>query len=264
MKERLRTIFWDAESRVGQAFDLVMIFLVALSLVGMTLETLRNLPHWERQALAAVNAFVMVAFTIEYILRVWTAPDRFRYVRSFWGIVDLAAFLPFWLSFAAGSQTVRLLRLLRLLKLLRYVAALERMRRAFDLVWRELSVVLLLAVLMIFITGVGIYNFENEAQPEKFGSIPDALWFAVATLTTVGYGDAYPVTPGGKLFTFLTLMIGLGIVSLPAAVVGAAMQQARDEERLAKAEKARQRAEKRAAKAEAGARFTHGDGVCGE
>lgn len=262
MKERLRRILWDESDPAARNFDFAMIVLIALSIAGMTMETVPGLPEWERSALGWANVAVMGIFTIEYGLRLWTSPRPWKYVRSFWGLVDLAAFLPFWLSIGSGSQSVRLLRLLRLLKLLRYVAAIERMRRAFQLVWRELTIVLLLAVMMIFITGVGIYNFENEAQPDKFGSIPESLWFAVATLTTVGYGDTYPVTTGGKVFTFMILMIGLGIVALPAAVVSAAMQQARDEERVAKAEKGRRKAEQKMAEAKAGPPWH--DGVCGE
>ena len=231
MKETLRKILWQEDGQAARAFDLTMIGLIVLSIVGMTVETIPGITPWEHEALSWFNLAIMLVFTIEYGLRTWSAPQPMRYVLSFWGLVDLLAFLPFWLAIGSGSQSVRALRILRLLKLMRYVPAIERMRRAMQLVWRELSIVLMMAVLMIFLTGVGIYNFESDVQPEKFGYIPQSLWFAVATLTTVGYGDAYPVTVGGKVFTFLMLMIGLGIVALPAAVVGAAMQQAREEQR---------------------------------
>lgn len=263
MKEVVARMLWDENDPAARRFDLTMAALIVVSIVAMTMETLPGLHDDHAAALGWLNFAILAMFTVEYGLRLWTAPKRLSYVRSFWGIVDLASFLPYWLAIGSGSQSMRILRLLRLLKLMRYVPAIERMRRAALLVWRELAIVLMMAVMMMFITGVGIYNFESEAQPEQFGSIPQSLWFAVTTLTTVGYGDAVPVTPGGKFFTFLILMVGLGIVALPAAVVGAAMQQARDEERMAKAEKGRRLAEKRAA--EAGTdRFTPGDGVCGE
>jgi voltage-gated potassium channel len=212
-----------------------MLVLIVISIVAMAVETMRTLPDWIREGLGLLNLVMMVIFTLEYGLRVWTARQRWRYVFSFWGLVDLVSFLPFWLSVGTGSQAIRILRMMRLLKLMRYIAAIDRMRRAFELVWRELLVVLMMAVMMMFITAVGIYNFESEAQPQHFGSIPQSLWFAVTTLTTVGYGDSYPVTTGGKFFTFLILMIGLGVVALPAGVVSSGLSQAREEERERKA-----------------------------
>ncbi len=242
MQGRIGAIIWGTHPRYGHGFDYAMLTLILVSVLAMALETMQTLPQSAKTMLSLVNIVTMVLFTVEYGLRVWTAPIRWRYVFSFWGLVDLVSFLPFWLSIGTGSQAIRILRMMRLLKLLRYIAAIDRMRRAFELVWRELLVVLFMAVLMMFITAVGIYNFENEAQPEHFGSIPQAMWFAVTTLTTVGYGDAYPVTTGGKLFTFLILMIGLGVVALPAGVVSSGMTQAREEE------KERQNRKKAAAK----------------
>ncbi len=238
MRSRIGEIIWGTHPRLGHTFDYAMLCLILVSVLVMSLETMQSLPDTAKNALAVFNSATMVLFTLEYGLRVWTAKLRWKYVFSFWGIVDLVSFLPFWLSVGTGSQAIRILRMMRLLKLLRYIAAIDRMRRAFELVWRELLVVLFMAVLMMFITAVGIYNFENEAQPQHFGSIPQAMWFAVTTLTTVGYGDAYPVTTGGKFFTFLILMIGLGVVALPAGVVSSGMTQAREEENQRKAAKA--------------------------
>lgn len=131
------------------------------------------------------------------------------------------------------------LRILRVAKLLRFVANMDLLQRAFELMWRDLLVVLFLAVIMMFCTAFGIYVFEHEAQPEAFKSIPHSFWFAITTLTTVGYGDIYPITTGGKAFTFLILMIGLGVVALPAGLVSAALTQAREELAIAKATKRR-------------------------
>ena len=142
------------------------------------------------------------------------------------------AILPFWLSLTIGlpsGETLLSLRILRVAKLLRFVANVEILQRAFELIWREMLVCIFLAIVMMFCTAFGIYTFEHEAQPEAFPSIPHSFWFAVTTLTTVGYGDIYPITIAGKFFTFVILMIGLGIIALPAGLISSAMTQARRE-----------------------------------
>lgn len=230
MRERIGAIIWGTDPRWGHGFDYAMLALIMASVLAMSIETLPDLPAGYSAVLAFTNITIVSIFTIEYAVRFWTSPQPWRYVFSFWGIVDLVAFLPFWLAIGTGTQGVRLLRLLRLLKMLRYLAAIDRVRRAVEIVWKELLVFVAIAALMLAITAIGIYNFENPAQPEIFKSIPHSLWFAVTTLTTVGYGDAYPVTVGGKFFTFLILMIGLGVVALPAGLISAAFMQAKDEE----------------------------------
>ena len=158
---------------------------------------------------------------------------------SFYGIVDLLAILPFYLS-AAGVdlyilRIVRMFRVLRILKLLRYNEALKRFGKALALAKEEIAVYSLATGMMLYLAAAGIYYFEHEAQPEVFGSIFHCLWWAVVTLTTVGYGDVYPVTAGGKAFTFVVLMCGLGIVAVPAGLVSAALSQVRRDEERARA-----------------------------
>ena len=118
---------------------------------------------------------------------------------------------------------MRLLRLVRLLKLFRTSVALDRLGRALHLVKGELIVFGILSALMLYVSAVGIYLFEHEAQPEAFSSIPQSLWWAVASFTTVGYGDLYPITTGGRIFTSLVLFIGLGIVAVPSAIITTAL-----------------------------------------
>jgi voltage-gated potassium channel len=120
-------------------------------------------------------------------------------------------------------RVFRLFRLLRIFKFNRYTRALHRLARAFADVKEELILYTFLTLLLIYLASVGIYCFENEAQPEKFGSIIDAMWWAIATLTTVGYGDVFPITAGGKLFTFFILLLGLGFVSVPSALLASAL-----------------------------------------
>ena len=115
----------------------------------------------------------------------------------------------------------------RILKLVRYNAALTRIDLAFNLAKAELALFLSASTVVIFLAGVGIYHFENPAQPESFASIPDSLWWAVVTLTTVGYGDMYPITAGGRFFTTIILFVGLGLVAVPAGIISSALSEAR-------------------------------------
>jgi len=155
-------------------------------------------------------------FTIEYLLRVFVADKKTEYVFSFYGIIDFLAILPFYLSTGLDLRAIRIFRLLRLvqiLKLFRY--------NHFGFV----------ALILLYLSAVGIYYFENDAQPEQFKSVFHSLWWAVTTLTTVGYGDMYPITVGGRLFTFFVLMLGLGIVAIPTGLLSSALTQARNEEK---------------------------------
>ncbi|MDA1094571.1 MAG: ion transporter, partial [Acidobacteria bacterium] len=173
-------------------------------------------------------------FTIEYGLRIAVADDRWRFVRSFSGLIDLVAVLPFYVSLGIDLRSVRavrLLRLLRILKLARYNSAIVRFQRAVVVAREELLVFLGIAVGLIYLSAVGIYYFENAAQPDVFASVFHSLWWAVVTLTTVGYGDVFPVTLGGRIFTFFVLMAGLGVVAVPTGLLASALVQVREEER---------------------------------
>lgn len=232
MKKHLGDIIWGRHERYGHAFDYVMIVIILASVSLMAVETLPDFPDGWRAISDNVNWTVIAIFTVEYALRYWTSEKKLGYVFSFWGLIDLAAILPFLLSLTIGlpsAETLLSLRILRVAKLLRFVANMDILQRAFELVWREMLVCIFLAIVMMFCTAFGIYTFEHAAQPEAFPSIPHSFWFAVTTLTTVGYGDIYPITVAGKFFTFIILMIGLGIVALPAGLISSAMTQARRE-----------------------------------
>lgn len=170
----------------------------------------------------------VIFFAVEYVIRVVTAPNKRAYIFSFFGIIDLAAVL---VGLAALPQFAflrlfRMLQIVRLLKLARYNTAMRTLSRSFGSMRDEIVMFFNVTGLLIFMAAFGAYHFEHEAQPEQFSHMGDALWWAVATLTTVGYGDIYPITIGGKIMTAVVILCGLGIVAAPAGIVASAMATA--------------------------------------
>lgn len=221
------------DGRASICFDTAIIALILLNVLAFCLETVPSIEarwgHW----LHLFELFSVVVFTIEYGLRLWTAVEvpmlsrlpswqaRLKYARRPILIVDLLAVLPFYLGSLLGIdlRVLRVFRLLRFLKLTRYSPAIHTLLRVLANEQRSLAgaFVLLLAALLVFSTGM--YYIEGRVQPEKFGSVPDAAYWAMTTLTTVGYGDVTPVTPLGKLWASLTMLCGLCILALPVAII---------------------------------------------
>lgn len=228
MIDHLRQIVEGRETPAAWAFDVTVQVLIVLSLISFPLETLPNLPDWAYWGLRTFEAVSVTIFTIEYLLRILVAEDRIGFIFSFYGLVDLLAILPFYISAGAdfrAIRAVRLFRLLRLLKLARYTDAVSHFARALRSIREELVLFSIMSVLFIYLASSGIYYFEQSAQPGVFKSIPHSIWWAVATLTTVGYGDVYPVTVGGKIFTAIVLLIGLGIVAVPTGLLANALSE---------------------------------------
>ncbi|MFT6732573.1 MAG: voltage-gated potassium channel [Polaribacter sp.] len=226
----IKRIIEKSDTSQGKVFDLTMQILIVLSIVTFSIETLPNLEVQTRYYLRMFEIMTVSIFTLEYISRFIVATSKKGFVFSFFGIVDILSILPFYLSTGLDLRAVRMLRLFRLfriLKLVRYSAALNRFKSAFAIAKEELMLFLFATMAMFYLSGVGIYYFENEAQPEAFSSIFHSLWWSVITLTTVGYGDIYPITVGGKIFTLFILIIGLGIVSIPAGLIASALSKAR-------------------------------------
>ncbi|WP_328187845.1 ion transporter [Marinobacter sp. OP 3.4] len=214
--------------------------LILFSVVTFSIGTLPNLSPTTKAFLYYSEIVVVGLFSIEYLCRIYISTQKLRFIFSFYGLIDLLAILPFYLGLfidLRALRLVRLLRLLRILKLARYNLAIFRFVRAIYLAKEELIIFTIASFVLLFLAAVGIYHFEHEAQPEVFRSILDALWWAVATLTTVGYGDIYPITGGGRLFTFGILMIGLGMIAVPTGIIASSLSDVRrqlEEERLRK------------------------------
>jgi voltage-gated potassium channel len=227
----LKRIIENSDTTLGRWFDITIQLLIVISIVSFSLETLPDLSERATKTLRIIEIITVGIFTVEYLLRILVADNKLKFILSFFGLVDLLAILPFYIATGLdlrALRAIRLLRTIRLLKLVRYSRAVQRFLVALRMIKEELALFLFLALILFYLAAVGIYYFEREAQPEVFASIFDALWWAVVTLTTVGYGDMYPITVGGKVFTFLIVMIGLGFIAIPTGLIASAMTKARE------------------------------------
>lgn len=232
-KAELRKIVDDNTTEKGRIFDYIIQVLIIVSLIGYALETLPDISTGFREILRWIEIVSVILFSIEYILRIYVAKHPFHYIFSFYGFIDLIAILPFYIGASSdflSLRAFRIFRIFRAFKLIRYNKALNRFHQAWKLIKEEVILYLIVTGIFLFLASAGIYYFENPVQPEKFSSIFSSGWWAIVTLTTVGYGDIYPITTGGRLFTFVLLIIGVGIVTIPAGLVASALTKAREME----------------------------------
>lgn len=216
--------------RVGRTILFLLYGLIVVSTLSIGVETFPDLPEWLAVTLAVIEVVTVAVFTVEYVLRIAIAPNKLRYIFSFWGIIDLLVILPFYLSFGLdlrALRAIRLFRLFRLLKIVRYTHAADRMKAAFRIVREELVIFGTVAVVTLYLCALGIFYCEHDAQPDKYRTIFDAIWWAAVTMTTVGYGDIYPVTAGGRIFTIMVLLIALGVIAVPTGLVSSALARLR-------------------------------------
>ena len=204
--------------------------LILFYMVSLSLETVPSLRGYA-STFNTINNVITGVFVFELILRLVVAEHPLKYLISFFGVVDLIAILPALVG--ADTKSLRALRLLRLFKLFKSKPindAMLRMQLAFHEIKRDLFVFSFIAFMFVFFASVGIHHFEHEAQPEKFGSIPAAFWWAIISLTTVGYGDSYPITTAGKMFAGMVVIIGIGIIAIPTGLIASALTTIKNRE----------------------------------
>jgi len=231
MKQYIKGIVEINDTKLSKYFAFFIQALILLSIITFSIETIPNLKPQTKVVLQSIEWFSVIVFTLEYFSRIYVADRKPKFIFSFFGIIDALAILPFYLSFGVDLRSLRALRFLRLfriLKLVRYNRAINHFSRAIKTAKEEILLFIFITLILIYFSAVGIYYFENQAQPEHFSSIFDSLWWAIITLTTVGYGDVYPITVGGKVFTFFILMIGLGIIAIPTGIISSALTKSID------------------------------------
>lgn len=226
MKETVKSIVEYNDNKLSKSFAVFIQVLIVLSVITFSIETLPNLKPQTKVILNSIEIFCVIVFTLEYLARIYVADNKPKFIFSFFGLIDFFAILPFYLSFGVDLRSLRVLRmfrLFRLLKLVRYNKAMRHFTKAMILAKEQIILFMGVTLVLIYFAAIGIYYFENEAQPEHFSSIFDSLWWSIVTLTTVGYGDVYPITVGGRVFTFIILLIGLGIVAIPTGIISSSL-----------------------------------------
>jgi voltage-gated potassium channel len=224
----------------SRAFRVFISVLIVISMISFSFDTVPDLDPAIQHCLDILEYFTIGIFTLEYFARIATAKHKLKFVFSFYGLIDLISILPFYLALAVDLRSVRalqLLRLVRVLKVGRYGGAMDRFLAAIRQTKEELLIFSFVAMILLYLSAMGIYYFEHAAQPDKFQSLFDCIWWAAVTLTTVGYGDIYPITVGGRIFTVFILLLGLGLVAIPTGIVASALSVLRRSEVSEKTEK---------------------------
>ena len=232
----------NVADKPSQYVDMILFILIVLNIAAVCLESVKHIGNAYKVAFNAFEFFSVVIFSIEYVLRVWSAParndlgnstniiKRMKYIFSFTGLIDFLAIIPSILPYFFGGldlRWLRVLRLLRLLKISNYSSALEDFFSAIKADWRSFSAALYLMVIALFLSSALMYIAEHDSQPEKFSSIPETMWWGLITLTTVGYGDVSPVTPLGKIIGAFTAIMGVCTVALLTGIVASAFANQR-------------------------------------
>ena len=232
----------NVADKPSQYVDMILFILIVLNIAAVCLESVKHIGNEYKVAFNAFEFFSVVIFSIEYVLRVWSAParndlgnstniiKRMKYIFSFTGLIDFLAIIPSILPYFFGGldlRWLRVLRLLRLLKISNYSSALEDFFSAIKADWRSFSAALYLMVIALFLSSALMYIAEHDSQPEKFSSIPETMWWGLITLTTVGYGDVSPVTPLGKVIGAFTAIMGVCTVALLTGIVASAFANQR-------------------------------------
>lgn len=247
IKQRIFEIIQIASpnDKVSKIFDISLIALILLN-VSLVIADTFSLPLIVQKISGILEKISVIIFSIEYLLRIWTADLLFpkknyfiakiKYIFSFIAIIDLLAILPFYLPmfFLIDLRVLRMLRIIRLFrvfKINRYTNALSSIAKVFRNKQHELLSSIFVVLLLMIVASVLMYSIENSAQPDVFKNAFDALWWALATLTTVGYGDIYPITVLGKILSAIIAILGIGLVAVPAGIISAGFMEEIQEEK---------------------------------
>lgn len=224
-RQKLFTVIFEADTRAGKTFDIVLLIFIVLSILLVMVESIPGLQSAYGALFYKAEWGITILFTIEYVLRLLSVKKPIRYVTSFYGVIDLLSILPTYFSlffpnagFLLVIRSLRLMRIFRIFKLTRFLSESMGIVLALKASARRIMVFLSFVVLLSIILGAVTYVVENPYN-EKFSSIPQSIYWAVVTITTVGYGDVSPVTAIGKLVASIIMLLGYAIIAVPTGIV---------------------------------------------
>ncbi|MBU3586023.1 ion transporter [Polynucleobacter sp. AM-26B4] len=235
LKEKLFVIIFEADTRAGQLFDKTLIYLILLSLVVVVVDSIESISAEFHFSLTVLEWFFTIIFSLEYIARVYCAQNRMQYIKSFYGIIDLVAILPTYLAMLFPElhalidvRVLRLIRIFRIFKLTEYVAEYVHLGAALAASRRKIFVFLSGVLMIVMVLGTLMYVVEGPAN--GFTSIPTSIYWAISTMTTVGFGDITPKTDLGRFITSIMMLMGWGTLAVPTGIVTAELASSRTEQ----------------------------------
>ena len=236
----------DPEDKTSRLVSFAIVGLIIINVLAIVLESIASFYSAYGEAFFRLEIASCIVFIIEYLLRVWASVEdpstvqdefgkqipnskrRINFMLKPLAIIDFLAFVPIFLQLlfpGVDLRFLRALRLLRVFKLTRYFQSFEMILEVLHDEWRSLAGTMFIMLVILVIAACGLYYIERDIQPDKFGSIPEAMWWAMAALTTVGYGDAYPITPIGKIIGSIVTLLGIGMVALPSGILASSFSE---------------------------------------
>lgn len=224
LKKRIFVIIFGSETRAGKSFDIILLWMIILSVTAVVLESVSTFRTSYHDVFVSTEWFFTILFTLEYLLRIYSSPRPLRYIASFYGIIDLLAILPTYLglifdqtTFLLTFRALRLLRMFRVFKLGRYIKEAATLIRALQQSIHKIIVFFGAVLTLVLILGSILYLVEGEEN--GFTSIPQSIYWAIVTITTVGYGDIAPVTVLGKILASVAMLTGYSIIAVPTGIL---------------------------------------------
>ena len=230
----------------SKIFDIIIMILIVESIISVILSTFSNIPTTISGIISNLEMLSIIIFTVEYLLRIWTSDllypeygkikSRVKYIFSFMALVDLFAILPFYIPFITNVdlrmlRLLRLIRMIRIFKLNRYTTSLSVISNVLIRKKEQLISSVFVVFILMLISSILMYYFEHDAQPDVFENAFSGLWWAIATLTTVGYGDIYPITFLGKIISAVIALLGIGMVAVPTGIISAGFSEELEEQK---------------------------------
>lgn len=224
LKQRLYEIIFGHETVAGKRFDVYLLWMILLSAVVVMLESIPEIGSSYSKEFTILEWILTGLFTLEFLLRIWVSPKPLQYLFSFWGVIDFLSILPSYLGLFVFNyhylliiRIFRLLRVFRVLQLTRFTAEMQVIMNAMQMSWHKISVFLMLIVVIVTFMGTAMYVVEDGK--EGFSSIPQSIYWAIVTVTTVGYGDMVPHTALGKIISSIAMILGYAIIAVPTSII---------------------------------------------
>ena len=230
LKRKIYDVIFESDTPAGKTFDVALMLFIVFSILLVVIESMQSIPAVLQPYLQVLEYMFTFFFTVEYLLRLYSSPNPRKYALSFFGIVDLLATLPFYISWLFGParylliiRTFRLIRVFRVFKLFNFLSEGNLLMRSLYYSGRKLIIFFLFVVIMVISLGTLMYMVEGQEPDTAFVDIPTSIYWAVVTMTTVGYGDIAPVTGVGRFLSMLVMLLGYTVMAVPTGIVSAQM-----------------------------------------